>query len=163
MLECFYHKDTKDTKDTKKLCVLCVFVVNQTRFKWNSTLLSEQEEKIGKIIVNAAFNVHKSLGPGLLGKVYEICLAHEIGKSGLLVERQVTVPITYDGLVFDEGLRLDILVENLVICEIKAVTELSPVWQAQVMSHLKMMDKRLGYLINFHVPLIKQGIKRIIL
>lgn len=160
MLECFYHKDTKDTK---KLCVLCVFVVNQTRFKWNSTLLSEQEEKIGKIIVNAAFNVHKSLGPGLLEKVYEICLAHEIGKSGLLVERQVTVPITYDGLVFDEGLRLDILVENLVICEIKAVTELNPVWQAQVMSHLKMMDKRLGYLINFHVPLIKQGIKRIIL
>ena len=160
MLECFYHKDTKDTKF---LSVLCVFVVNQTRFKWNSTLLSEQEEKIGKIIVNAAFNVHKSLGPGLLEKVYEICLAHEIGKSGLLVERQVTVPITYDGLVFDEGLRLDILVGNPVICEIKAVTELNPVWQAQVMSHLKMMDKRLGYLINFHVPLIKQGIKRIIL
>ena len=93
----------------------------------------------------------------------KFCLAHEIGKSGLLVERQVTVPITYDGLVFDEGLRLDILVENPVICEIKAVTELNPVWQAQVMSHLKMMDKRLGYLINFHVPLIKQGIKRIIL
>ena len=125
-------------------------------------LLSDEEERIGKLIVNAAFKVHKELGPGLLEKVYEIALAHELKKSGLEVKRQLDIPIVYDGITFSEGLRLDILVENLVICEIKAVDQVNPVWTAQVLSHLKLTDKRLGYLINFNVPLIKQGIKRII-
>jgi GxxExxY protein len=125
--------------------------------------LTEREEQIGRIVVNAAFKVHKELGPGLLEKVYEVCLAHEFKKVGLNYRRQVDIPITYDGIIFEEGLRLDILVEDLVICEIKAVDLVNPVWEAQVLSHLRLTNKRLGYLINFNVPLIKQGIKRIVL
>lgn len=127
------------------------------------TKISEQEEVIGKAIVNAAYKVHKELGPGLLEKVYEVCIAHELRKVQLLVSRQVDIPIQYDGIVFDEGLRLDILVEQKVIVEIKAVDQVNPVWQAQILSHLKLTGLRLGYLVNFNVPIIKQGIKRIIL
>ena len=89
--------------------------------------LSEHEERIGKIIVNAAFKVHKELGPGLLEKVYEIALAHELQKAELNVKRQLEVPIVYDGIKFDEGLRLDLLVEDLVIIEIKAIEQVNPV------------------------------------
>lgn len=123
---------------------------------------TEREEKIGKAIVNAAFKVHKELGPGLLEKVYEICLAHELREDGYDVKRQVDIPIVYDGIAFEEGLRLDLLVDNLVIVEIKAVDQINPVWQAQVISHLKLTKTNLGYLINFNVPLIKDGIKRFI-
>jgi GxxExxY protein len=129
----------------------------------NFPKLSEQEEMIGKAVVNAAYKVHLQLGPGLLERVYEVCLAHELRKNTLLVARQVDIPIQYDGITFDEGLRLDILVENLVIVEVKAVDLVNPVWQAQVLSHLKLTNRRLGYLINFNVPKIKEGIKRIIL
>jgi len=125
--------------------------------------LSKEEERIGKIIVNAAFKVHKALGPGLLEKVYEITLAYELEKAGLKVLKQLDIPIIYDDFRFDEGLRLDLLVKDLVICEIKAVDQVNPVWQAQVLSHLKLTSKRLGFLINFNVPLIKQGIKRFVL
>lgn len=123
---------------------------------------SEFEEQIGKSIVNAAFKIHKALGPGLLEKVYEVCLAHELRKEGYEVLRQVDIPITYDGIIFDEALRLDLLVNNLVIIEIKAIETVNPVWQAQIISHLKLMDKNLGYLINFNVSLIKDGIKRFV-
>lgn len=122
--------------------------------------LSQRQEEIGKAIVNAAFKVHKALGPGLLEKVYEVCIAHELKKLGYDVKRQVDIPIQYDGIVFDEGLRLDLLVEDLVIAELKAVDLVNPVWQAQVISHLKLTGLNLGYLINFNVPLIKQGIQR---
>jgi GxxExxY protein len=125
--------------------------------------ISDLEEEIGKAIVNAAFLVHKELGPGLLEKVYEVCITHELRKSGFSVARQVDIPIYYDGITFEEGLRLDILVENRVIVEIKAVDAINPVWQAQVLSHLKLTKLRLGYLINFNVPIIKGGIKRIVL
>lgn len=125
--------------------------------------LSEIEEGIAKKIVDAAFTVHKKLGPGLLEKVYEICFCHELSKRGLKYQRQVDVPIVYDGIVFNDGLRLDVLVEELVICELKAVDDMNPVWEAQILSHLKLTDKRLGFLINFNVSLIKNGIKRIIL
>lgn len=124
------------------------------------TIISHYEEKIGKAIVNAAYKIHKELGPGLLEKVYEVCLAYELEKEGFDVERQISVPVRYDGLVFDEGLQLDILVENMVIVELKAVTTVNPVWEAQIISHLKLTDKKLGYLINFNVPLIKTGIRR---
>ena len=124
--------------------------------------LTIQEEDIGKAIVKAAFKIHKALGPGLLEKVYEVCLVHELRKSGLVVARQVDIPIQYDGITFDEGLRLDILVENKVIIEVKAIELVNPVWQAQVLSHLKLTGLRLGYLINFNVPLMKDGIKRFI-
>lgn len=125
--------------------------------------LTPEEEAIGKAIVNAAFEVHKRLGPGLLEKVYEVCLCHELRKKGYLVQRQIDIPIQYDDIVFDEGLRLDLLVNNLVICELKAVETVNPVWEAQILSHLKLTGKRLGYLINFNVPLIKNGIKRFVL
>jgi GxxExxY protein len=125
--------------------------------------LSEHEEEIGKAIVNAAFKVHTELGPGLLERVYEVCVTHELRKAGFSVARQVDIPIKYDGITFEEGLRLDLLVENKVIVEIKSVEQVNPVWQAQVLSHLKLTGLRLGYLINFNVPLIKEGIKRIIL
>jgi GxxExxY protein len=123
-------------------------------------LLSSEEERIGKEIVNASFIVHRALGPGLLEKVYEVCLSHELRKAGLNVERQLDIPITYDGITFEEGLRLDLLVNNKVIIELKAVDIVNPVWEAQIFSHLHLTGKRLGYLINFNVPLIKDGIRR---
>jgi GxxExxY protein len=122
-------------------------------------LLSEREESIAKEIVDAAFRVHKNLGPGLLEKIYEVCFCHELAKKNLNTKRQIEIPIMYDGLKFDEGLRLDVLVEDLVICELKAVDEINPVWEAQILSHLKLTGKRLGFLINFNIPLIKNGIK----
>ena len=121
--------------------------------------LSEQEEIIGRAIVNASFTVHKSLGPGLLEKVYEVCLSHELRKKGFEVKRQVSLPIVYDGIEFKEGLRLDLLINNLVIVELKAVEIVNPVWESQIISHLKLTDLNLGYLINFNVPLIKNGIR----
>ncbi len=124
--------------------------------------LSEREEILAKEIVDAAFTVHKNLGPGLLERVYEVCFCHELQKRGIEYIRQLDIPIVYDGLVFDEGLRLDVLVDDLVICELKAVDQINPVWHAQIISHLKLTGKRLGFLINFNVPLIKEGIKRFI-
>ncbi len=125
--------------------------------------ISEQEEIIGKAIINAAFEVHKELGPGLLEKVYEICFCHVLKKYNFEVKRQIDIPIYFDGLYFEEGLRLDVLVNNSVICEIKAIETVNPVWEAQLLSHLKLSGKRLGYLINFNVPLMKFGIKRMVL
>ena len=120
----------------------------------------QELDEIGKKIVHAAYLVHKELGPGLLEKVYEICFCHELIKIGLLVKRQIDIPIVYDGITFEEGLRLDVLVEDRVICEIKAVDLVNPLWEAQVISHLKLAGKRLGYLINFNVVNIGNGIKR---
>jgi GxxExxY protein len=122
--------------------------------------LSIEEEATGRAIVQAAYIVHKALGPGLLEKVYEVCLAHELQKAGCEVVRQLDIPIVYDGIQFEEGLRLDLLVNDLVIVELKAVETVNPVWKAQIISHLKLTGKRLGYLINFNVPLIKNGIDR---
>ena len=118
------------------------------------------EEETGKAIVNAAFKIHRELGSGLLEKVYEVCVVHELRKTGYDVKRQVDIPICYDGIEFDEGLRLDLLVRGLVIAELKAVDLVNPVWDAQIISHLKLTNLKLGYLINFNVPLIKSGIKR---
>ena len=123
---------------------------------------NQKLEEIAKIVVNSAFKVHKELGPGLLEKVYEACLVYEIAKVGLEVNRQVDVPIVYDGVTLKEHLRLDIIVENSIIIEVKAVDIVNPVWNAQIISHLKLTDNELGFLINFNVPLIKNGIKRFI-
>lgn len=125
--------------------------------------LSEREETIAKIIVEAAYQVHKKLGPGLVEKVYETCFCYELSKQGVAYQRQALVPIVYDEIIFDEDLRLDVLVENLVICELKAVEEMKRIWEAQLITYIKLTKKRLGFLINFNVPVIKQGIKRIIL
>lgn len=129
----------------------------------NFEKISEQEERIGAAIVHAAYQVHKELGPGLLEKVYEVCFCHVLEMNGFNVRRQVPIPITFDGIVFKEGLVLDVIINNLVICELKAVENFHPVWQAQLLSHLKLTGKRLGYLINFDVPIIKVGIKRMVL
>ena len=125
-------------------------------------MLNPRTEEIAKIIVNSAFKVHKELGPGLLERVYEVCLEHEIKKAGLLVKRQIDIPIVYDGIEFTEGLRLDLLVDDSVIIEVKALEVVNPVWEAQIISHLKLLNKDLGFLINFNVPLIKNGIRRFI-
>lgn len=122
--------------------------------------LTEHEEYLAREIVDCCFKVHSQLGPGLLEKVYEVCFCHELSKKGIPFQRQIDIPIHYDELYFDEGLRLDVLVDSLVICELKAKDELNPVWQAQILSHLKLTRKNLGFLINFNVPLIKESIKR---
>ena len=130
--------------------------------KRNFLPVSKELDEIGRLVVDSAYNVHKNLGPGLLEKVYEICFCHELVMRGLFYRRQVDIPIVYDNLVFDEGLRLDVLVENEVICELKAIEIVNQVWEAQVLSHLKLADKHLGYLINFNVVNIGSGIKRFV-
>ena len=119
-------------------------------------------ERIGKLVVDAAYTVHRNLGPGLLEKVYEVCFCHELKKRGLNFERQVFLPIIYDNIEFDEGLRLDVIVESRVICELKAAESIKPIWEAQIISHLKLTNNRLGYLINFNVLVIKDGIRRFV-
>jgi len=125
--------------------------------------LSEEEERIGKAVVNASYIVHKELGPGLLEKVYEVCFCHVLTQKGFTVKRQIDIPIVFDKYVFEEGLRIDVMINDLVICELKALENVNPVWEAQLLSHLKLTNKRLGYLINFNVPLIKNGIKRMVI
>jgi GxxExxY protein len=126
-------------------------------------VLPPELEALAKVIVDAAFKVHTTLGPGLLESVYETCLAYELTKRGLKVQRQVVVPVIYDGVQLDTGLRLDLLVEDQVIIELKAVEKMNPVFEAQVLTYLKLSGKRLGFLINFNVPVIRIGIKRVIL
>lgn len=128
----------------------------------NHTKPTDFEEEIGTAVVHAAFTIHKELGPGLLERIYEVCMEHELKKTGLEVKRQVNIPISYDGIWFDEGLRLDLLIEDRVIVELKAVDVVNPVWEAQIISHLKLSKLSLGYLINFNVPLIKKGIRRFV-
>lgn len=124
--------------------------------------IDKRTETIARKVVDAAFAVHSNLGPGLLERVYEVCFCHELTKRGLKYSRQVDIPIVYDQLTFEEGLRLDVLVEDCIICELKAVDTVNPVWEAQVLSHLKLTNKRLGFLVNFNVVRIKEGIKRFI-
>ena len=124
--------------------------------------IPEELNVIGKLIVDATYTVHKNLGPGLSEKVYEMCFCYELDKRGLSYKRQVDIPVVYDSLLFEEGLRLDILVMDKIICELKAIEIVNPVWEAQVLSHLKLTNKRLGYLINFNVVNIGQGIRRFI-
>jgi len=125
--------------------------------------LSQTEEYLATQIVDTAFNIHKELGPGLLESVYANCFYYELSKRGIPFIRQQEVPIIYQTLQIDDGLRLDLLIEDLIIVEFKAQENYHPVWEAQLLSYLKLTKKRLGFLINFHVPLMKDGIKRIIL
>jgi GxxExxY protein len=125
--------------------------------------LSEEEERIGADVVDAAYHIHHELGPGLYERVYEVCMCHELRKRGWIAERQLPVPIEYDGIRFEEGFRLDVYVSSLVILELKAADVPLPVWKSQLLSHLRLMNRRLGYIINFHVPVIRDGITRIVL
>ncbi len=117
-------------------------------------------DSLSKDIVDSAFQVHRTLGPGLLESVYEHCMAHEIAKRGISVKRQVALPVIYDGQTIDAALKLDVLVADTVILEIKAVEKIVPVHRAQLLTYLKLADKRRGFLINFNVPLIRDGISR---
>ncbi len=120
------------------------------------------ENEIGKIIVDRAIHVHKELGPGLLESVYEVVLAHELAKQGLKVERQVPIPIEYEGIKFKEGFRADIIVGDKVISEIKSVERATRAHKKQVLTHLRLSKMKLGYLLNFGEGLMKDGISRII-
>ena len=117
-------------------------------------------EEIGRNIVDSALKVHKALGPGLLESAYQQCLANELRKRGFKVETEVTLPVCYENLAIDAGYRLDMIVDNQVIVENKAVEQLIPVHSAQIITYLKLGNFRLGYLINWNVPLIKDGIFR---
>lgn len=113
-------------------------------------------------VVDAAMKVHSALGPGLLENAYEACLEHELKKRGFRVERQVMLPVGYDGVQIDLGYRLDLLVEDAVIVELKAVEKLAPIHEAQILSYLKLSGRKLGLLINFNVLHLKDGIKRMV-
>src|SRR5690242_13638903 len=117
--------------------------------------LSEQEEYLAKQIVDIAFKIHKTLGPGLLESVYLKCFCYELFIRNINYQQQQQVPIIYESITIDKGLRLDLLIEDLIIIELKAQENYHPVWEAQILSYLKLTDKRLRFLINFHVPLIK--------
>jgi GxxExxY protein len=120
------------------------------------------ENVIAKEVVDAAFAIHTKLGPGLLESVYESILAYELRKRGFQVERQLPIPVIWDEVQFDEGYRLDLLVEGKVLVEIKSVEAVAPVHKKQVLTYLRLMDKRLGLLVNFNEELIRNGISRIV-
>ncbi len=124
--------------------------------------LSIEEEELGRIVVATAFKVHKELGPGLLEKIYETFFCYKLEKLEIPFQQQMHLPIKYDGKVFDEGLKLDVVIADLVICELKVREEINRLWQAQILSQLKLTGLRLGYLINFNVSLIKEGKKRFV-
>ena len=120
-----------------------------------------KENEIAALVVDAAYRLHAGLGPGIFEIVYEVSLAHELRKRCFSVERRVPVPITWDGIRFDEGFRADLIIDNCVIVEVKSIAALDAVHSKQVLTYLRFMDKRLGLLINFGEHLIKHGIKRI--
>jgi len=120
------------------------------------------ENAIGEVVLGCAIKVHKALGPGLLESAYETCLAHEIGKTGLTYQRQIVLPVFYDEQRIDIGYRLDLLVEGRVVVEVKTVDKLIDIHRAQLLSYLKLGDYRLGYLLNFNVPVLKEGIVRMV-
>ena len=122
--------------------------------------VTDMEEWLCQQIKYSAFAVHKELGPGLLEQIYEVCFCHELFKRNIHHQRQIKLPIKYDGLIFEEGLRLDVLAENKIICELKAVDIVNPIWQAQILSHLKLTGLHVGFIINFNTALIKDGIRR---
>ena len=119
-------------------------------------------EIVGEKVLDAAFKIHTVLGPGLLESVYEACLAYEIRKRGLKVETQIALPVIYEGVQVDAGLRLDMLVEKCVIVELKSVDTMNPVFEAQLLTYLKLANIRLGYLINFNVTHLRDGFKRMV-
>ena len=119
-------------------------------------------DKVGKAVLDAAFKVHTALGPGLLESVYETCTAFELKESGLSAPTQVGLPVTYRGIKMDAGLRPDMVVEDCVIVEFKSVDTMHPIFDAQLITYLKLTGIRLGFLINFNVVHLKDGIKRIV-
>jgi GxxExxY protein len=124
--------------------------------------VSPDVERVGKAVLDAAFRVHTALGPGLLESVYETCTAFELTQSGLCAPTQVALPVTYQGIKMDAGLRPDMIVEECVIVKFKSVETMHPVFEAQLITYLKLTGIRLGFLINFNVLHLKDGIKRMV-
>ena len=120
------------------------------------------ENRIAKEVVDAAFQIHRKLGPGLLESVYEVILARDLEKRGLSVVRQKPIPIVYDGLKFNEGFRADIIVENKLLLELKSLEEVTAVHKKQLLTYLRLTNTRLGLLLNFGSPVMKNGIFRIV-
>jgi len=120
------------------------------------------ENEIGKLLVDSALKVHRILGPGLLESVYEVALAHELRMRGCSVQRQVAFPIVYEGLVFDEGFRADLVINSLVVVELKSVEKNLPVHAKQVLTYLRLSNLRLDFLLNFGMPYLRDGIERIV-
>ena len=119
-------------------------------------------EQVGKTVLDSAYKVHTTLGPGLLESVYSVTMKHVLEKAGLRVETEVKLPIVFDGEKLDSGLRLDMLVDKCVIVELKSVENMNPVYEAQLMTYLRLSGVRLGFLVNFNVPHLKDGIKRFV-
>ena len=117
---------------------------------------------ITEATIGAAIKVHRQLGPGLLESAYEACLAFELGRQGYRVERQKILGICYDGIVIDEGYRIDLLVNDTVVVELKAIARLEPVHEAQLLSYVRLAQKPVGLLINFHVPRLVDGVRRVV-
>ena len=122
----------------------------------------ERYNQLSKEILDAAITVHREMGPGLLESVYELCLLKELQLRGIFAENQVTVPLIYKGYELNKDYRIDILVEKEIIIELKAVEFILPVHEAQIISHLKLTNRKLGFLINFNVPLLKEGFRRFV-
>ncbi|MFN0039159.1 MAG: GxxExxY protein [Burkholderiales bacterium] len=121
------------------------------------------DDELGTALIGCAMKVHSGLGPGLLESVYEVCLAHELEKSKIKAARQRPVPIAYDGVTFEEGFKIDILVEDRIIVELKMVEKLLPIHSAQLLTYLKLTERRVGYLLNFNVTRMREGgIKRLV-
>jgi len=124
--------------------------------------LGEELEAKAREVVDAGFQVHRELGPGLLERVYESALVHELGLRGLRVQRQIQVPVLYKGIALEDPLRLDLLVEGAIIIEIKSLETILALHKAQLLSYLRLSGLHLGFLMNFNVPIFKDGIRRII-
>jgi len=122
----------------------------------------EELEQIAKVTVDAIYTVHRSLGPGLPESAYHACLGHELGKRGVGVRREVFLPVHYDGLVIDAGYRIDLIVEDAILVEHKVVQALAPIHQAQMITYLRLSGLKLGFLLNWNVPRIKDGIRRFV-
>jgi GxxExxY protein len=122
-----------------------------------------ETERIAQIAVDSAYKVHDALAPGLLESVYEACLCHELSKRAIPFKKQVSLPVTYDGVRLDAGLRLDLLLADALIIELKSAEKILPLHEAQLLTYLKLTGLRLGLLVNFNVPVIKEGIRRIVL
>ncbi len=119
-------------------------------------------ERVGKIVLDAAYKVHTVLGPGLLESVYGIAMKHVIEKNGIIAEREVKLPIMFEEVSLESALRIDLLVNKCVIAELKSVENMNPVFESQLMTYLRLSKVRLGFLINFNVPHLKDGIKRMV-
>jgi len=125
-------------------------------------LIPPDVEGVGRTVLDAAFKVHTVLGPGLLESVYQVAMKHVLEKSGVQVETELKLPIMFEGARLESGLRLDMLVEKCVIVELKSVETMNPVYEAQLMTYLRLSGTRLGFLINFNVPHLRNGIKRMV-